>query len=410
MSGSLAPTAGRASDGEDTSSGSEFECESGSERMMYRSGEPGARALPTMSCTSGSTDGGATIPYSQLQWPKRLVAAKNGLGDARLACVGDPHYYMFLDVETSGSIWGVHMPIAVACAVLCVMMHEHHWEVRIMETHLSCYSQRGVIFEPGILDPGGFWHRHHDVLKTLDAIAQQHALTNAQVTAGLAHWWDDAMMRYDYPHIWSDNPVFDAGQVSLLFGAHLARPGLAFVRHPQFISEYIYARPPQHTNTVCIDLIHPCMTHMQDPDGAPSFMNHALKHQALGKIAALTYDHNPRNDVQRIAVNFGRLLCRWIERRTLAPRRMGLDILCYLQGGETPLATESARPVHYSSASRDVLDIGLRSMQKVTSDKHHARKPTSSTMSFASSPAPVATATPVPPTRRRYYRARDSDP
>lgn len=347
MSGSLASTASYASDGDDTSSGSEFECESGSERMMYRSGEPGARALPTMSCASASSDGSATLPHSPLQWPKRLVAPGNGLGEARLASVGDPHYYLFLDVETSGSIWGVHMPIAVACAVLCVMLNKHHWEVRIVETHLSCYSQRGVAFESGILEPGGFWHRHSQVLQALDTTAQQHGLSHEQVTAGLACWWDDVMMRYNYPHVWSDNPVFDVGQVSMLFGIHLNRPGLAFVRHPHFPNEYIYARPAQHTNTVCMDLIHTSMTHMIDNAGAPNFMNYALKHQALGKLFAVKYDHNPLNDVQRVALNFGRLLCRWVERRTA--KGVCMIIHCYLQDASIPLLVEPARAVHYGS-------------------------------------------------------------
>lgn len=386
---------------DDISSGSEFECESGSERMMYKSGDAHKRALPTLSqppseaaTSSIFASDTATLPHSSVQWPKRLVIPKNGLGEAHLASVNDPHYYMVIDVETSGSTWGVHMPVAVACAVLCVVMRESHWEVRVVATHLACYLQQDMAFERGILDPGGFWHRHRHVLETLNLHAQQAALPNNHVTAALAFWWDDAMMRYNYPHVWSDNPVFDAGQISMLFGIHLNRPGLAFVRHPHLPNEYIYARPAQHTNTICMDLIHPSMTHMIDHAGAPSFMNYALKHQALGKLSSIKYDHNPLNDVQRVALNFGRLLCRWVERRTAHDSY--LLIHCYLQDASVPLAVEPARAIHYSCSSspRDgavpSLRTTTRKTYRTTAAQESAASSSSSTTTAAVAPNDAA--------------------
>lgn len=374
----------RTSDSDDVSSGSEFECESGSERMIFKNPhahQQHRHALPTLSQTPrlpGMEDT-ATLPNSNVRWPKRLVAPKNGLGDARLACVDEPFYYMVIDVETSGSIWCVHTPVAVACAVLCVVMRHDHWEVRVVETHLATYPQQDVVFEQGILEPGGFWHRHRQVLEMLDAQAKRNALSAPQVTAALALWWDDAMMRYNYPHVWTDNSVFDAGQLSMLFGMHLGRPGLAFVRHPHLPNEYIYARPPQHTNIISMDLIHPCFTHMVDHSGAPSLLNFALKHQALGKLSSIKYDHNPLNDVQRVALNFGRLLCRWTERRTMYPARQGMHIDSYLEGGIVPLPVEAARPVHYSIPSMELLS-GIKSLASSTPRKSFctAQDPTGS--------------------------------
>ena len=78
-------------------------------------------------------------------------------------------------------------------------------------------------------------------------------------------------------------------------------------------------------------------------------LNLALKHQAFGDLIGIAYDHNPANDVQRVALNFGRLLCRYIERRSdIYSDRPKRDILCFTYGSERALLCKLPQVIYYS--------------------------------------------------------------
>lgn len=341
-------------------SGSEYECESGSECMpfvdptshcklpvaSYLSSAPPLAVAAGFRPTAPPTD---VTDVSSIVWPKRLLTKKDGLGDVRHMIVDKPHHYVFVDVETSGPIWGVHSVLAIAVAVMQLTLRAKHWEVRIVDMHTFVYPQDNVIFERGICDPGGFWYRHRAVLDLMRSVAVRQKLKPEQVTCNMMEWWDDMMRRYNYPHIWSDNPGFDSGLISLMIGTHLNRPGLAFVQHPEFSDRFIYARPAHHVESICMDMIHPEVLRTLDYYGAPSLLNLALKHQAFGDLIGIAYDHNPANDVQRVALNFGRLLCRYIERRSdVYPDRPKRDVLCFTYGSERALLCKLPQVIYYS--------------------------------------------------------------
>lgn len=349
--------------GDYSSSESEYECESGGEQVQSKEISQRKFAcdksiLDTPTFGVCGTHGHSTVSPSSrvIRWPERLVAAKNGLGEPRLTEVDRPYYYMMLDVETSGPIWGVNSVLAVAGAVMSVVLKSDRWEVRIVEVQLFVYPQDDVVFDPSIIEPGGFWHLHKEVLDSLAFMAKVHGATKEQVTQSLVDWWDNAMKRHDYPQVWSDNPVFDIGLISMMCGLQLKRRGLAYVRHPEYPDEYLYARPALHTSIICMDLIHPHLLSMADFNGAPSLMNHALKHQALGALSSLVHNHNPLNDVQRLAINFGRLLCKWAEVRSISPTQFGMPIYCYTLDSKEPLHAERPRAVRFNPPPGLVMD------------------------------------------------------
>lgn len=273
--------------------------------------------------------------YRDENIPARLRRPQDGFDvDNQLQC-DVPHYFMLMDLESSGPIFTVNQVLAVAVAIVSVTFRgsDNHWVVRVHELCLFSFPQDQAVFAEDLVRPGGFWYEHNDTLVQLRRHAEQHGHSMEEVTRDMAAYIDRWMQEYDYPNIYSDHIEFDIAHINVLYGMYLKRPALSCVYVPHAAC-YHFARRAYCMRTIALDLIDPCKTNMDDISGTPNLCNTALSQQGMRRLDGLRIDHNPANDVHKMAVDFGRIYARRFDLRM----NWGIHpIVCYAYDSQEPL-------------------------------------------------------------------------
>lgn len=247
-------------------------------------------------------------------------------------------FHMLIDIEASGLNRALHSIIAIGVAVVGVIAHADQWCVRIVENELFAFPHDDVVFDEALMRaPDGFWHRCSAVLRLLSETARKHALPYAEVAKQFSDYIDHCNTTYHYPQLWSDNAEFDIGWVDLLLGQHAGRAGMAHVAVPGS-DVRVFARRALSTQMLGLWVIGPDSTDFLSLHGTPNLMNAALKHLQMAQLCGIVVDHNPKNDVQAMAIDMGRLLCMWAESYRRIPRAAYRPIFCYALHGSEPLA------------------------------------------------------------------------
>jgi hypothetical protein len=299
----------------------------------------------------------------------------------------EPLFFLVLDVETSGPIVYVHQVIAVGMCVLSVHWDSKKWVVAVVRRSLFTYPQENMVFADGIRDPDQFWGRNAAQLERMREHALAHGMTPAEVTTSLAQELDYINENFNYPNIISDNPEYDVGQVNLLFGIHIGRTPMSHVRIDD--DDMWFARRATSTQSMATMLVPARFTHYDDLDGTPSMLNMAIRWLKMEPLPHVSITHNPLDDVKMIALNTGRIYCRYWELRIESA--VAYPIACYAYG--------SKEHMRYSAYSGDAgnTKVMVRKTHKVRETKallqppqvlKHHQMPTPRPIKISAPPVP----------------------